>query len=201
MLWPYRRSALKNTQRWTFGGVFPRAHAEARRGRRRPVDHADAVPRRGRRPATRVGVTACGSCTSSGARWSTRTGATSTSSSPAGERHLTWEEAVEREIALGRVALDALAGGRRLPIAVPAGRARGAARGPPARSCARGRRLDGRALASPPSALRRRPAPGDRADREHDAVAGRPARGGAAARRSARRTPCCGRAAAARSSR
>ncbi|MEV4443348.1 hypothetical protein AB0K09_31000, partial [Streptomyces sp. NPDC049577] len=27
LLWPYRRSALKNTRRWTFGGVFPRAHA------------------------------------------------------------------------------------------------------------------------------------------------------------------------------
>ena len=30
VLWPYRRSALKNAQRWTFGGVYPRAHAEAR---------------------------------------------------------------------------------------------------------------------------------------------------------------------------
>ena len=27
VLWPYRPSALKNQRRWTFGGVFPRAHA------------------------------------------------------------------------------------------------------------------------------------------------------------------------------
>jgi hypothetical protein len=27
VLWPYRRSALKNQRRWTFGGVFPPAHA------------------------------------------------------------------------------------------------------------------------------------------------------------------------------
>ncbi|MGN6380655.1 MAG: hypothetical protein ACTHNU_17020 [Gaiellales bacterium] len=27
VLWPYRRSALKNQQRWTFGGVYPRAYA------------------------------------------------------------------------------------------------------------------------------------------------------------------------------
>ena len=27
ILWPYRRSALKNRRRWTFGGVYPRAHA------------------------------------------------------------------------------------------------------------------------------------------------------------------------------
>jgi hypothetical protein len=29
LLWPYRRSALKNQRRWTFGGVYPRAHSEA----------------------------------------------------------------------------------------------------------------------------------------------------------------------------
>ena len=28
VLWPYRRSALKNQRRWTFGGVHPREHAE-----------------------------------------------------------------------------------------------------------------------------------------------------------------------------
>ena len=28
LLWPYRRTALKNQRRWTFGGVFPRAHSE-----------------------------------------------------------------------------------------------------------------------------------------------------------------------------
>ena len=30
ILWPYRRSTLKNQQRWTFGGVYPRAYSEAR---------------------------------------------------------------------------------------------------------------------------------------------------------------------------
>jgi hypothetical protein len=30
ILWPYRRSATKNQQRWTFGGVYPRAYSEAR---------------------------------------------------------------------------------------------------------------------------------------------------------------------------
>ena len=28
ILWPYRRSALKNQRRWTFGGVYPEAHAQ-----------------------------------------------------------------------------------------------------------------------------------------------------------------------------
>ena len=30
ILWPYRRSTMKNQQRWTFGGVYPRAYSEAR---------------------------------------------------------------------------------------------------------------------------------------------------------------------------
>ncbi|MCA1738894.1 MAG: hypothetical protein LC740_08740, partial [Actinobacteria bacterium] len=30
ILWPYRRSAKKNQQRWTFGGVYPQAYSEAR---------------------------------------------------------------------------------------------------------------------------------------------------------------------------
>ena len=29
VLWPYRRSALKNQARWTFGGVFPRPYSQA----------------------------------------------------------------------------------------------------------------------------------------------------------------------------
>ncbi|HMA26191.1 MAG TPA: hypothetical protein VKO62_01035, partial [Solirubrobacterales bacterium] len=29
ILWPYRRSALKNQHRWTFGGVYPQAWAVA----------------------------------------------------------------------------------------------------------------------------------------------------------------------------
>ena len=32
VLWPYRRSAPKNQQRWTLGGVYPRAYSEARGG-------------------------------------------------------------------------------------------------------------------------------------------------------------------------
>jgi hypothetical protein len=28
ILWPYRRSALKNRQRWTYGGLYPRAYSE-----------------------------------------------------------------------------------------------------------------------------------------------------------------------------
>ncbi|MDQ2732536.1 MAG: hypothetical protein M3Y56_12835, partial [Armatimonadota bacterium] len=29
LLFPYRRSSMKNQQRWTFGGVYPREYSEA----------------------------------------------------------------------------------------------------------------------------------------------------------------------------
>jgi hypothetical protein len=29
VLWPYRRSAMKNHQRWTFGGVHPSGWSES----------------------------------------------------------------------------------------------------------------------------------------------------------------------------
>lgn len=92
VLWPYRRSALKNQRRWTFGGVFPPAHSarhpddrctmrtecliegtpevEARVRflhvvRRQALDAAD-------RPVDELRV--------------------------AGARHLSWDEAAEREV-------------------------------------------------------------------------------------------------------
>ena len=35
VLWPYRRSALKNQQRWTFGGIYPATYASANHDRSR----------------------------------------------------------------------------------------------------------------------------------------------------------------------
>ncbi len=121
MLWPYRRSALKNAQRWTFGGVYPCAHSvgrapgddpcamqtqcllEATDEARVSVDvrflqvvHRQAVDRDGRPVDALVG--------------------------PEGEPgHLTWDEAVERELTLPPTPLCELAEGERLEIAIPAG--------------------------------------------------------------------------------
>jgi hypothetical protein len=79
VLWPYRRSALKNTHRWTFGGVYPRAHAEGREAGDDPWTMQDPMPDRG--AGHDAGwLSACASCTSCGARWSTRAVARSTSS-------------------------------------------------------------------------------------------------------------------------
>jgi hypothetical protein len=114
VLWPYRRSAAKNQQRWTFGGVYPRAYSEAH-----PDDpwqmrtevlveapdeaHVEVAirflhvvarqPMAGPEPVDELEI--------------------------GGERHLAWDEATEREIASGPVRLADLP--RRLAIAVPDG--------------------------------------------------------------------------------
>jgi hypothetical protein len=119
LLWPYRRSALKNQRRWTFGGVYPAAHA-----REHPDDACvmrtqclleapdDAIVdvrvrflhllRRDVLEATPGGLTAVDELTVDG------------------ERHLAWEEAVEREIGAPGLSLAALAEPHRVPVDVPA---------------------------------------------------------------------------------
>ena len=177
VLWPYRRSALKNPQRWTFGGVYPRAHSEPRHGddpwkmRTQCLVEGGAGARVGGRralPARRAAP-----------------GATTRRREPVDE--LRRRRRAPPDLGGGdrardrrrRAALDELAAGRR-PIAI-AQAAREEPRAADAgRSCAAGR--SSRACSScPPSALAAGPAPRDRAGREHDAVAGRHARGRAAA--------------------
>lgn len=122
VLWPYRRSALKNAQRWTFGGVYPRAHAQGRAAGDDPwtmqtqclvegdgwarlrvtvrflhVVHRQALDADGE-PVDALDVP--------------------------GERHLTWDEAVEREVELAAAPLHDLVAGARVPIRVAAGRQR-----------------------------------------------------------------------------
>jgi hypothetical protein len=119
LLWPYRRSALKNQQRFTFGGVYPAAYA------RRAGDRHEIVmecllegPRQARvevslrflqlvdrRPATR----------SAGRLQPVdelRAG---------GELQLAFEEAVEREVRVAPARLAELTAPLRVAIAQPAG--------------------------------------------------------------------------------
>jgi hypothetical protein len=102
ILWPYRRSAMKNAQRWTFGGVYPRDWSERHVDDRWQMQTqvlvlGDAavdvtvrflhVVRRqlieGGEPVDELVVD--------------------------GERHISWEEATERELGPG-------------PVAIPGGR-------------------------------------------------------------------------------
>lgn len=121
VLWPYRRSAHKNQQRWTLGGVYPRGHSEACANTdpwlmqtqclvigdastaRVTVRFLHVVERqvfRQNGDGTRDAVDEL------------RVGS---------ERHLTWEEATEREIALDGLNLAELRIPRRAEIAIPDG--------------------------------------------------------------------------------
>ena len=111
VLWPYRRSALKNRRRWTFGGVYPRAWSEAGHpddawrmetcclvavgpgARVRVRVRFLQVVRRGlERPAAGGGREQVDELEAGGERW------------------LAWEEATERELDLGEHAVGELAG-------------------------------------------------------------------------------------------
>ena len=122
LLWPYRRSARKNQQRWTFGGVYPREYSVAR-GEDDPW----------------IMQTQClvlgdeGSVIEVGVRFLhvvERKVAKTTSGAPefvdelrvGGERYLAWDEAAEREIAVGTLELSELPGSpRQVEIDVPEG--------------------------------------------------------------------------------
>jgi hypothetical protein len=106
ILWPYRRSALKNQKRWTFGGVFPPAHSAAH-----PDDRAEIQAQcliEGPEPALEVVV-----------RFlqvvrrivRDRDGREVDELEAAGGRYLAWDEATEREIVAGpgttEIAIDA----------------------------------------------------------------------------------------------
>jgi hypothetical protein len=121
ILWPYRRSALKNQQRWTFGGVYPRAHSEGREDDPWTV-RAELLVEGG--PDVGVEVDA---------RFLQVVSRDVSRRMPAGlepvdeltvdgERYLSWEEAVEREVALPKHPLGDLERGVSASISVKAGK-------------------------------------------------------------------------------
>ena len=138
LLWPYRRSAMKNTRRFTFGGVYPRDHSEGR------VDdpwlmRTQCLLEDG--PGAEVEVSVrflhvvrrrVARRTPDGLEWvdELRVG---------DERHLAWEEAREREVRSGPLRLGDLETARRIPVEVPAGSEQDELAGHAARSSGAGR--------------------------------------------------------------
>lgn len=123
MLWPYRRSAIKNRQRWTFGGVYPEAYSRARgeddpwlmqteclvegNGRATVDVHVRFlhVVERHVAHATNAGLELVGEL---------RVG---------DEQYVDWEEATERQVLALRRKLDALEAPERIPVVIPPGTA------------------------------------------------------------------------------
>jgi hypothetical protein len=113
VLWPYRRSALKNTRRFTFGGVHPPAHTEAH-----PDDAAfmqtQVLVEGG--PGARVDVRV--RFLQVVRRRLYRDGEPVDELAAGGTRYVSWEEAREREVA-AEARLEAPV---TVPIAITAGR-------------------------------------------------------------------------------
>jgi hypothetical protein len=131
LLWPYRRSATKNQRRWTFGGVYPRRHSEEREDDPWTM-RAECLleaPDEGATVEVRVrflhvvarGVARIGTA-----------GLEPVDELAVGDRrHLAFDEAVEREVAVPARPLGALlAAAERAAVTVPAGRVEEQLRGP-----------------------------------------------------------------------
>jgi hypothetical protein len=120
ILWPYRRSAMKNKQRWTFGGVYPRTWNAGHTDDRWQMQTECLVEGEGSIDVTvrflhvvrRQVIDA--------------TGLPVDELTVDGERHLSWEEATERQVGTPQLGLARLA----LPIRVPVDIAPGCEREP-----------------------------------------------------------------------
>jgi hypothetical protein len=111
VLWPYRRSAMKNQRRWTFGGVYPERHS-AEHPDDRPAMQAQVLVEGG--PGTIVDVSV--RFLHVVRRQVLDAGAPVEELESGGERFVTWDEATERELAVpvpGRIEIDIRAGGER----------------------------------------------------------------------------------------
>ncbi len=137
ILWPYRKSARKNQQRWTFGGVYPRAYSEARGGDDPWLMQTQCLVEGDenstvevkvrflhvteRRVASRSGVGRGGFETRPYGVGETQRLEFVDELRVGGELYLPWDEATEREIAVGRFALSELETPMRVGIDIPAG--------------------------------------------------------------------------------
>ena len=109
LLWPYRRSARKNQQRWTFGGVHPQAYSEAR-GEDDPwIMQTQCLVSGDEESIIEVRVRFLHVVERKVARKTGETLEFVDELRAGGELHLAWDEAVEREIAVGRFRLSELA--------------------------------------------------------------------------------------------
>jgi hypothetical protein len=121
LLWPYRRSARKNQQRWTFGGVYPRAYSEAR-GEDDPWIMQTQCPVVGDEETTvEVKVRFLHVTERKVAKKSGETLEFVEEFRVGGELYLPWDEATEREIAVGRFKLSELESPKRVGIDIPGG--------------------------------------------------------------------------------
>jgi hypothetical protein len=121
VLWPYRKSAMKNQRRWTFGGVYPDAHSAAH-----PDDpsamQTQCLVEGGAGTELDVRVRFLQVVSRQALRHSGGGLERVEELEARGERHVSWDEAVEREVSAGEPTLGELVDRpRRVELDVPAG--------------------------------------------------------------------------------
>ncbi|CAA9406002.1 MAG: Uncharacterized protein MSMEG_2715 [uncultured Rubrobacteraceae bacterium] len=122
LLWPYRRSSRKNQQRWTFGGVYPREYSQAR-GEDDPwIMQTQCLVRGAGEPTIDVNVRFLHVVDRKVNKKSGQTLQPVDELRVGKELYLSWDEAAEREIAVGRFGLSELLGQPRVvEIDIPGG--------------------------------------------------------------------------------
>jgi hypothetical protein len=122
ILWPYRRSAKKNRQRWTFGGVYPRAYSEAR-GEDDPwIMQTQCLVLGDEESTIDVKVRFLHVVERKVGKKRGETLEFVEELRVGGELYLSWDEAIEREVAVGRFKLSEILGSpKRVEIDVPEG--------------------------------------------------------------------------------
>jgi hypothetical protein len=120
ILWPYRRSALKNQRRFTFGGVYPPAHTEAHEDDPSAM-RTEVLLECGAGTGIDVTVRFLQIVDRSVARRSDDRLEAVEELTIGQERHMSWEEAVERETCASGLSMRTLAAGVRIPIVIRAG--------------------------------------------------------------------------------
>jgi hypothetical protein len=105
ILYPYRPSSVKNRQRWTFGGIYPRAFSDQQNGTD-PWTMQTQCPVRGIAPTLHITARFLHLADRKIERALGEGEFRPVESMEAGGRsYQTWQEAVEREVDLGEVAL------------------------------------------------------------------------------------------------
>jgi hypothetical protein len=123
VLWPYRRSATKNRRRWTFGGVHPAGWTAAGHPDDACVMQTQCLVE-GPPSGTLVISVRFLHVVDRQVSRRTAAGAEAVDALTVdGERHLSWQEATERELTAPALTLAELRRGHRLAIDVPAGEA------------------------------------------------------------------------------
>lgn len=121
VLWPYRRSAQKNQKRWTFGGVYPRAYSEAEGGNDPWLMQTQCLVV-GDAPVVEVKIRFLHVVERKVGRRNAGGTLDFVDELRVGKaRHLSWEEAVEREATVSRLKLPELDAPAHAAISIPAG--------------------------------------------------------------------------------